>query len=184
VGAVRAPGRTIAAAREAAEGLGEVAWGLINAAPKTPLNQPIGPHRRIAWVPMKLARDLKDSKQALGAEVIAGLENFQPPTIFARASRLHFSTRAYNLLVTNVPGPQFPLYLLGRELEELIPVAFLAPDQTLAVAIMSYNGKVNVSLIADYDSFPDLDELAAHVEECKAELLDVAESERMPATTT
>jgi WS/DGAT/MGAT family acyltransferase len=271
VGAVRSPGGTLAAAREAAEGVGEVAWGLLNAAPKTPLNQPIGPHRRLAWVPMELAelkaiknalggtvndvflammsgalarwlrsrgvrtqglelrgcvpvsirdegekgqmgnritimtaplpvyaddpqerlrivreamRGLKDSKQALGAEVIAGLENFQPPTIFARASRLHFSTRAYNLLVTNVPGPQFPLYLLGRQLEELIPVAFLAPEQTLAVAIMSYNGKVNVSLIADYDSFPDLDELAGHVADCKAELLDAAESGRMPATTT
>ena len=121
-------------------------------------------------------KGLKESKQALGAEVIAGLEEFQPPTIFARASRLHFSTRVYNLLVTNVPGPQFPLYLLGRELDELIPVAFLAPNQTLAVAIMSYNGKVNVSLIGDYDAMPDLDELAEHVSDCVAELRAAAES--------
>ena len=53
----------------------------------------------------------------------------RPPTILAQASRLNFSTRAYNLLVTNVPGPQFPLYFIGRELEELAPVPFLAPER-------------------------------------------------------
>src|SRR3954449_8072809 len=68
---------------------------------------------------------VKDSKQALGAEVIAGLQDFAPPTLLAQASRLNFSTRLFNLIVTNVPGPQFPLYLLGRELQELLPVAFL-----------------------------------------------------------
>ena len=57
----------------------------------------------------------------------------------------------YNLLTTNVPGPQFPLYLLGREMMELMPVAFLAPDQRLAIACMSYNGTVALSLIGDYD---------------------------------
>jgi WS/DGAT/MGAT family acyltransferase len=129
-------------------------------------------------------RGLKESGQAVGAEMITSLADFAPPTILAQAARLQTVQRFFNLTVTNVPGPQFPLYLLGRELEELIPVAFLAPEQTLAVAIMSYNGKVNVSLIADYDSFPDLEELADHVAECKAELLDVAESGRMPATTT
>ena len=72
-------------------------------------------------------KGLKESKQALGAQAIAGVEDFAPPTIFARASRLHFSNRMYNLLTTNVPGPQFPLYLLGREMKELLPVAFLAP---------------------------------------------------------
>ena len=59
---------------------------------------------------------LKESKQALGAEVIAGLQDFAPPTLLAQASRLNFSTRLFNLIVTNVPGPQFPLYLLGREM--------------------------------------------------------------------
>ena len=68
---------------------------------------------------------LKESKQALGAEVLAGMQALAPPTIFAQASRLNFSTRLFNLLVTNVPGPQFPLYVLGRELQDLFPVAFL-----------------------------------------------------------
>ena len=71
---------------------------------------------------------LKDSKQALGAEVLAGMQALAPPTVFAQASRLNFSTRLFNLLVTNVPGPQFPLYLLGRELQDLFPVAFLPEE--------------------------------------------------------
>ncbi len=104
-------------------------------------------------------RDLKESKQALGAEVIAGLQDFAPPTIFAQASRLNFSSRIYNLLVTNVPGPQFPLFLLGRELQTMVPVPFLAVDKALAIAIFSYNGGVNVGLMGDYDAMADLDEL-------------------------
>ena len=83
---------------------------------------------------------LKDSKQALGAEVLAGMQALAPPTIFAQASRLNFSTRLFNLLVTNVPGPQVPLYVLGRRLRDLFPVAFLPKRHALAVAIMSYNG--------------------------------------------
>ncbi|MBA2546179.1 MAG: DUF1298 domain-containing protein, partial [Solirubrobacterales bacterium] len=79
-----------------------------------------------------------------------------------------------NLLVTNVPGPQFPLYLLGRELDEMVPVAFLAPNQALAVAVFSYNGKVKVGLIGDYDAMPDLDELAQEVEDAIAELVAAA----------
>ena len=75
---------------------------------------------------------LKESKQALGAEIIAGAQDFAPPTILAQSTRLNFSTRAYNLLVTNVPGPQLPLYLLGRELDQIYPVAFLAGDRALA----------------------------------------------------
>ena len=64
---------------------------------------------------------LKDSKQALGAEVLAGMQALAPPTIFAQASRLNFSTRLFNLLVTNVPGPQLPLYVLGRRLRGPVP---------------------------------------------------------------
>ncbi len=119
---------------------------------------------------------LKESKQALGAEVIAGLTDFAPPTLLAQASRLNFSTRLFNLIVTNVPGPQFPLYLLGREMEEIVPVAFLPENHALAVAIMSYNGKVDFGLLADYDAMPDVDAFASHLEESLAELLTAARS--------
>jgi WS/DGAT/MGAT family acyltransferase len=117
---------------------------------------------------------LKESKQALGAEVIAGLTDFAPPTLLAQASRLNFSTRLFNLIVTNVPGPQFPLYLLGREMEEIVPIAFLPENHALAVAIMSYNGKVDFGLLADYDALPDVDAFATHLEESLAELLAAA----------
>jgi diacylglycerol O-acyltransferase len=117
---------------------------------------------------------LKESKQALGAEVIAGLNEFAPPTLLAQASRLNFSTRLFNLIVTNVPGPQFPLYLLGREMEEIVPIAFLPENHALAVAIMSYNGKVDFGLLADYDAMPDIDAFATHLEESLAELLEAA----------
>ncbi len=100
---------------------------------------------------------LKESKQALGAEVIAGVQDFAPPTILAQASRLNFSTRLFNLIVTNVPGPQFPLYVLGRELEEVFPIAFLPRDHALAIAIMSYNGALNFGLLGDFDALPDID---------------------------
>src|ERR671938_2040962 len=107
------------------------------------------PVERLAVV-SEAMRDLKQSKQALGAEVIAGLTDFAPPTLPAQASRLNFSTRIFNLIVTNVPGPQFPLYLLGRELLEFVPVAFLHENHALAIAIVSYNGNVDFGLLADY----------------------------------
>ena len=119
---------------------------------------------------------LKDSKQAVGAEVLAGVQNFAPPTVLAQASRINFSTRLFNLLVTNVPGPQFPLYLLGRELQDVFPVAFLPRDHALAVAVMSYNGGMDFGLLGDYDAMPDLDEFAGHVEQSLRELLDDAKA--------
>jgi diacylglycerol O-acyltransferase / wax synthase len=124
---------------------------------------------------VKQAMDgLKDSKQAVGAEVLAGMQEFAPPTILAQASRLNFSTRLFNLIVTNVPGPQFPLYVLGRKLEDLFPVAFLPKDHALAVAIMSYDGGIDFGLLADYDAIPDVDALGEMFESSLAELLTAA----------
>src|SRR3954468_12089388 len=255
------PGESLEQLREALEGIGEVAWAGLNPAPTTPLNVPIGPHRRLAFVRNDLAdfkrvkealggtvndvvlavvagglrtwlrsrgvrteglelralvpvsvrtRDqqktmgnrivamrgplpvyvedpvarlrvvrqamdgLKESKQAVGAEVISGLEAFAPPTILAQASRLQFSTRLFNLLVTNVPGPQFPLYVLGRELLDLFPVAFLPENQAVAVAIMSYNGSIDFGLLGDYDAMPDLEELGEALRASLAELVEAA----------
>jgi diacylglycerol O-acyltransferase / wax synthase len=117
---------------------------------------------------------LKESKQALGAEVISRFNDFAPPTLLAQASRINFSTRLFNLIVTNVPGPQIPLYLLGRELEDLFPVAFLPEDHALAIAIMSYNGRVNFGLLADYDAMPDAEDIAQGIEDSIKELLEAA----------
>ena len=270
LGAARSPGRALDELREAAQGVGEVAWAALNPAPSMPLNVAIGPHRRIdrvraeladlkrvknelggtvndvvltvvsgalrrwlrsrgmrteglelaALVPvsirgegddqlgnriaamrgplpvyvddpverLRIVREamdgLKESKQALGAEVISGLNDFAPPTILAQASRLNFSTRLFNLIVTNVPGPQFPLYLLGRELQEIVPLAFLPEDHALAVAIMSYNGMIDFGLLGDYDAMPDLDFFADAVRESLNELLDAAAGFSTPARTS
>jgi diacylglycerol O-acyltransferase / wax synthase len=125
--------------------------------------------------------NLKQSKQALGAEVIAGLQDFAPPTLLAQASRLNFSTRLFNLIVTNVPGPQLPLYLLGREMETVVPIAFLPEHHALAIAILSYNGKVEFGLLADYDAIPDLEDVGRDLEESLAELLAAARKSAAPA---
>jgi len=117
---------------------------------------------------------IKQSKQAVGAEMISRFNDFAPPTLLAQAARINFSTRLFNLVITNVPGPQLPLYVLGRELEDVFPVGFLPPNQALFVAIMSYNGGINFGLLADYDAIPDLDVVAEGLEESVAELLESA----------
>jgi diacylglycerol O-acyltransferase / wax synthase len=117
---------------------------------------------------------LKESKMAVGAEVLAGVQNFAPPTVLAQASRINFSTRLFNLIVTNVPGPQFPLYVRGREIELVYPIAFLPKNHALAVAIMSYNGQMNFGLLADYDAIPDLDVIAENIEAALEELVALA----------
>jgi diacylglycerol O-acyltransferase / wax synthase len=119
-------------------------------------------------------RDLKSSKQAVGAEVISRFNDFAPPTLLAQAARINFSTRLFNVVVTNVPGPQVPLYILGRELEDLFPVGFLPPNQALFVAIMSYNGGINFGLLADYDALDDVAVLGTAIERALAELVEAA----------
>jgi diacylglycerol O-acyltransferase / wax synthase len=120
--------------------------------------------------------ELKESKQAVGAEVLTGVQNFAPPTILAQASRLNFSTRFFNVIVTNVPGPQFPLYVRGRELDDVFPVAFLPENHALAIAIMSYNGKINFGLLGDYDALPDIARIADGIEASLSELVALAGS--------
>jgi len=255
------PRRSAAVARQVAAGLGEVLKAGASPAPATPLNVPIGPHRRLAHVAtrlgdFKLVKDalggtvndavlavvagalrrwlhsrglrteglelqacvpvstrapgdsgaagnqitqivvplpvsiadpverlaavrdamegIKASKQALGAEIIASAQDFAPPTVLAQASRLNFSSRFYNLLVTNIPGPQMPLYVLGRRMEGMFPIAFLGGDRALAIAAMSYDGSMDFGLIADLDALTDLDVIAEGLTQSLAELVDLS----------
>ena len=264
------PERALEEAQIAAEGLGEIAWAALNPAPPSPLNVPIGPHRRFAgiasdlddfktvknafggtvndvvlavvagalrhWLHSRGVRtaglelralvpvsvrvaseqsaggnrlavmrgplpvyvedpverlavvresmdDLKGSKQAVGAEVLTSMQQFAPPTLLAQASRLNFSTRLFNLLVTNIPGPQFPLYVMGEQIASVFPIAFLPKDHALAIAIMSYNGQMNFGLLGDYDAMPDLDEFGDAIETCLAELVSLARREARQAAT-
>jgi hypothetical protein len=117
---------------------------------------------------------VKKSKQAVGAETLTKMEEFMPPTVLAQAARLGFSSRLYNVLVTNVPGPQFPVYLLGRRMQAIFPVAFLAPTHLLAIAIISYNGQVNIGLLGDFDGVPDLELLGKELSGALDELVTAA----------
>jgi diacylglycerol O-acyltransferase len=111
--------------------------------------------------------------------VISRFNDFAPPTLLAQAARINFSTRLFNLVVTNVPGPQMPLYVLGRELEDVFPVGFLPPNQALFIAIMSYNGRVNFGLLADFDSMEDVGVVVEGIDASIAELAEAA-SEASP----
>jgi WS/DGAT/MGAT family acyltransferase len=108
--------------------------------------------------------DLKSSGQAVGAEILTKITDFAPTTIVSQAARLQPAQRFFNLVVTNVPGPQFPLYLMGRKMEAIFPMVPLAQRQALCVGIMSYDGKVNFGLVGDYDAMADLESFALDLE--------------------
>jgi WS/DGAT/MGAT family acyltransferase len=125
-------------------------------------------------------RGLKESGQAVGAQALTSLADFAPPTIMSQAARLQSRQRFFNLVVTNVPGPQFPLYLLGRHLQAFYPVVPLAHRQALGIAIMSYDGRLGFGLLGDYDAMPDLEDLAGDLEEAIAALSRAAGVRRPP----
>jgi len=118
--------------------------------------------------------DLKGSGQAVGAELLTKLTDFAPPTIASQAARLQPAQRFFNLVVTNVPGPQFPLYLMGRRMSAIFPLVPLARRQALCVGIMSYDGQIDFGLVGDYDAMADLDSFALDLEGAIAEAVATA----------
>jgi diacylglycerol O-acyltransferase len=129
--------------------------------------------------------DLKKSGQAVGAQALTNLAGFAPPTILSQAARLQARQPFFNLVVTNVPGPQFPLYLLGRRLLVLYPVVPLAQRQALGIAVMSYDGHLGFGLLADYDALPDLEQIAGDLKAAIASLCRAAGvAPRKTRTTT
>jgi WS/DGAT/MGAT family acyltransferase len=116
----------------------------------------------------------KEAGQSVGADALVALSGFAPPTIHAAAARLGslMSRRLFNLVVTNVPGPQFPLYAAGAQMVAAYPFVPLAKGQAVCVGLTSYNGGVFYGLNADRDAMPDVDVLALCIEEALAELLE------------
>ncbi len=114
-----------------------------------------------------------ESGQSVGAEALVQLSGFAPPTMHSLGARVAASVarRPYNLLVVNVPGPQFPLYAAGARMLQMFPVVPLTRGQALSVGVTSYDGGVFYGLNADRDAMPDLDVLASCVEESLAELV-------------
>jgi hypothetical protein len=140
----------------------------------------IDPVERLHIIREQLA-DLKQSGQAVGAEVLTQLSGLAPPTVMAQASRLQSRQRFFNLVVTNVPGPQMPLYVLGRKLLDLFPMAPLARRQALCIAVMSYNGKMNFGLLGDFDAMPDIRLVGESIDASLAELRTAAGLRKRPA---
>jgi diacylglycerol O-acyltransferase len=118
----------------------------------------------------------KESGQAVGAEALVRLTGFAPPTIHSAAARLAsgLTRRLFNLVVTNVPGPQFPLYAAGAQMVDCYPVVPLAKGQAVTIGLISYDGGVYYGMNCDRDSMPDIDVLAGCIEESLAELLATA----------
>jgi diacylglycerol O-acyltransferase / wax synthase len=115
----------------------------------------------------------KESGQAVGADALVRLTGFAPPTIHLAAARLAagLSRRLFNVVVTNVPGPQFPLYAAGARMIDCYPVVPLAKGQAVTIGLTSYNGGVYYGMNCDRDSMPDIDVLAGCIEESLAELM-------------
>ena len=115
----------------------------------------------------------KESGSAVGADALVQLSGFAPPTIHSLGARVAsgFTRRLFNLVVTNVPGPQFPLYAAGARMLSVYPVVPLAKGQAVSIGLTSYDGGVYYGLNADRDAMPDIDVLASCLEDSLAELV-------------
>lgn len=107
---------------------------------------------------------LKARRQAVGADFLLNLAGFAPSTLHAMVARASLRQLGFNLVVTNIPGPQFPLYFRGARLVEAFPIAFLYEGQQLAIAIFSYMGWLNFGYLADSHGVADVDVVAKCVE--------------------
>jgi WS/DGAT/MGAT family acyltransferase len=122
--------------------------------------------------------DLKRTRQAIAADTLAGLADWAPPSLLVLAGRLMSTPQAgANINVTNVPGPQFPLFSGGAQLLEVWPFAPLYPAMGLGVAIVSYNGDAYFGLTADPGLVPDVEEFTTRLSEAAAECAELATRE-------
>lgn len=133
---------------------------------------PVGvadPFERLRRVRVQMG-DLKDSLQALGTETMMKLADFAPPSLIGLAGRAVANQWVMNLTVTNVPGPQFPLYFMGGKIHEILPFVPLVGATSVGVAVLSYEGKIRFGLTADWGTVPDLHVLTEGIEKSIAEL--------------
>ncbi|MGY1711111.1 wax ester/triacylglycerol synthase family O-acyltransferase [Geodermatophilus sp. SYSU D00758] len=142
------------------------------------LDLPVGePNPRVRLARLSYAmRGVTQHGRSVGAETLIALTGFAPPTLHALGARAArgLSRRVANLVVTNVPGPQLPLYAAGARMREVFPVIPLAPGQGLSIGITSYDGRVFFGLNADRDTVGDVDVLADLLEQEVGVLADTA----------
>ncbi|HEX4189522.1 MAG TPA: wax ester/triacylglycerol synthase family O-acyltransferase [Marmoricola sp.] len=120
-----------------------------------------------------------ETGQAVAADRIAGVAGFAPTTFHALGSRVAVEeSQGVNLVITNVPGPQFPMFMAGAEMIETYPVPPLQPGFAIAIGVTSYDGGVYYGITADRDLLPDIDVLGQCVRESLDELVDSASDSR------
>ncbi len=134
---------------------------------------PMGPKKRVHQISEE-TKHLKDSNYAVGAEFLMNIGTWAPPTIHAMAARLAARTRVINLVVSNVPGPQIPMYIAGAKLLAQYPVMPIAESMGLSIAVTSLAGTMAFGITADWDTLPDIEFLAAGMEEALTELRKTA----------
>jgi WS/DGAT/MGAT family acyltransferase len=133
---------------------------------------PIARLRRV----VETTQELKRSKQALGVSWLEGLADRIGGRFFAQLSRSATRNRPFNVVVTNVPGPPKPLYFLGSEMQAIYPMMPLFPNQALALAVLSYAGKVFWGFNSDWDALPDVHNVVEGIGEQFRELHSAAQS--------
>ncbi len=121
--------------------------------------------------------DLKEREQAVGAAFLSDLTQYAAPTLMGLGARLAHRQPFFNLIVTNVPGPQVPLYCMGGRMLEAYPVVPLTRNLSVVVGILSYCGQLHLGLFADRDAFEDLGVLAGGIEDAFAELHKIAQDQ-------
>lgn len=109
----------------------------------------------------------------LGARALVGAASFTPPTVHALGARAvsALSRRVYNVVITNVPGPQFPLYAGGARMLTAYPVVPLARGQAVSIGLTSYDGGIYFGLNADREAMPDVAILAQCIDDSLVEML-------------
>ena len=141
---------------------------------------PVGiadPKERLANVRAQMD-GLKASKQALAADVLASLAGFQPPALMAMSARqASHAPNPVNTVATNVPGPQHPLFLLGRKMLDNYPYVPLASTMRLGTSVFSYGGYARFGVSGDYESMPDINVFADGLKEGIHELIEAAAAE-------
>jgi hypothetical protein len=133
----------------------------------------MGPARRLRLI-TEATRELKYRHQAVAASALIGLGTWAPPTLHALSARLVARQRVANLVVSNVPGPQVPLYLAGARQVATYPVMPLGPTLALSIAVTSLSGVMGFGLTADWEAVPDVEDLTGYVLESFDELAKAA----------
>jgi hypothetical protein len=130
-------------------------------------------HAQLVRVREETAR-AKRSHQADAVEAVARLSEWTSPSLLHAIGRTGSRGRTYNLVVTNIPGPQLPLYLLGARLREAVPVVPIFEHQGLTIALFSYDGAIFWGFNADREIVPDLHDFVGALEQSLAELAEAA----------